>query len=66
MFDVICVFCGVIEYLTYRAEKCPTNDETAIKARGRIKITSVMFAGNFGLSSGKRVYRGGRGSGLRS
>ena len=60
---MIGVLCGVIKYLTDQAEKSPTNDVSSIKTSGRIKLTTVMFAGNFGLRSGEHRCSGGRGSG---
>ena len=57
------VFGGVIEDLTDGAEECTTNEVASIKTRGRIELTTVMFAGNFGLCSGEHRCSSGRGSG---
>ena len=57
---MISVVCGVIEYLTYWAEKIPTTDEAPIKTCGLVELTSIMFVGDSLLWSSVHRCRGER------
>ena len=57
------MLCGVIKDLTDGAEESATNDEASIETRGRIELTTVMFAGDFGLAIGDQRCSGGGSSG---
>ena len=57
------VFCGVIKDLTDGAEECTTNEVASIETRSRIEVTTVMFAGDFGLAIGDQRCSGGGSSG---